>query len=113
MNKSKVSILVRSAAAIVVAFGSVALLVGCDSGTSQASAPAGPAFAAAVTTATAVAQDVPLYLDEIGRAVAVESVAIIPQVAGKIMAVHVEDGAMVKKGDLLFEIDARPFTATL
>ncbi len=66
-----------------------------------------------VTVAAAVAQDAPIYLEQIGRMVAVESVAIVPQVGGKIISVHFRDGAFVKKGDLLFQIDPRPFEATL
>jgi len=67
---------------------------------------------AAVTVMPAVAQDVPVYLDEIGKTLAIESVSIVPQVGGKIVAAHVTDGADVKKGQLLFEIDARPFQAS-
>jgi multidrug efflux system membrane fusion protein len=66
-----------------------------------------------VTAADAVAKDVPLYLDEIGTCAAVESVIIRPQVSGRITEVHFEDGAEVKKGDLLFTIDPRPYQAVL
>ena len=41
-----------------------------------------------VTTTKAVARDVPVYLDEIGRCVAPEIVSIQPQVSGKIVAIH-------------------------
>jgi multidrug efflux system membrane fusion protein len=68
---------------------------------------------AAVTVAGALTRDVPVYLEEIGKTVPVEAVAIVPQVGGKLTAVHVDDGAFVKKGDLLFEIDPRPFQAAL
>jgi multidrug efflux system membrane fusion protein len=68
---------------------------------------------AMVTAFAAVTQDVPVYLDEIGKTIAVESVAIVPQVGGKIIGAHVDDGAYVKKGQLLFEIDPRPFQASL
>jgi membrane fusion protein, multidrug efflux system len=66
-----------------------------------------------VTVATAVARDVPVYLEEIGKTVATEVVSIIPQVGGKIIAAHVQDGDEVKKGQLLFEIDPRPCEAAL
>src|SRR5437764_2371490 len=67
-----------------------------------------------VTVATALAQDVPVYLDEpVGRAVASESVTIQPQVTGMLMARNFEDGADVTKGCTLFEIDKRPFEAAL
>src|SRR5262249_21209468 len=42
---------------------------------------------------------------------AVNSVAIRPRVSGYVAAIRFDEGAMVKKGDLLFEIDARPFQA--
>lgn len=46
-----------------------------------------------------------------GRLEAVERVEIHPQVSGILTAVHFKDGSLVKKGDLLFTIDPRPFAA--
>jgi multidrug efflux system membrane fusion protein len=66
-----------------------------------------------VTVATAVAQDVPRYLDEVGHTVAREVVSIQPEVSGRITQIHFADGANLKKGDLLFTIDPRPFEAQL
>src|SRR6516225_2207103 len=66
-----------------------------------------------VTVAKASAQDVPRYLDEIGRNVAFESVNIMPQVPGRITERHFQDGENLKKGQLLFVIDPRPFKAQL
>lgn len=68
---------------------------------------------AQVTVATALTRDVPVYLTEIGKTVAVEVVSIIPQVSGKLISAAVQDGEDVKKGQLLFEIDPRPFEAML
>jgi membrane fusion protein, multidrug efflux system len=68
---------------------------------------------AAVTVAQAVAKDVPVYLDQVGKCVSREVVSIMPQIAGKITELHFTDGADVKKGDLLFTIDPRPFEAAL
>jgi multidrug efflux system membrane fusion protein len=62
-----------------------------------------------VIAATAVARDVPLYIDQIGRCVAYETVMIRPQLSGPVTAIHFADGADVKKGDRLFTIDPRPF----
>jgi multidrug efflux system membrane fusion protein len=75
-----------------------------------------PSFArppAPVTVATAVAQDVPFYLDEVGHTVAREVVSVQPQVSGTITEIHFTDGADLKKGDPLFTIDPRPFQAQL
>ncbi len=66
-----------------------------------------------VTVVQASAQDVPRYLDEIGRNVAFESVTITPQVAGTITERHFQDGENLKKGQLLFVIDPRPYKAQL
>jgi len=68
---------------------------------------------ASVTIAAAVAQDVPVYLDEVGKTVAREVVTVQPQVTGRILELHFTDGAYVHKGDLLFTIDPRPFQAAL
>ncbi|MEP7071838.1 MAG: efflux RND transporter periplasmic adaptor subunit [Verrucomicrobiota bacterium] len=66
-----------------------------------------------VFTAKASTQDVPLYLDEIGTCAAFETVQIQAQVNGQIMSRNFKDGADVKKGDPLFNIDPRPFQAAL
>ena len=68
---------------------------------------------ASVTVSTAVSRDVPVYLDEIGKNGAFESVTVTPQVGGRITERHVEDGANLQKGQLLFVIDPRPFQAQL
>ena len=68
---------------------------------------------AAVTVAQAVAKDVPVYLDDVGKCVSREVVSVMPQISGKITQLHFTDGADVKKGDLLFTIDPRPFEAAL
>jgi membrane fusion protein, multidrug efflux system len=85
------------------------VLAGCAK-----SAP--PAFErppAPVTVASAVSQNVPYYLDEVGRCVAREVVSVQPEVSGRITEIHFTDGADLKKGDALFTIDPRPFQAQL
>jgi multidrug efflux system membrane fusion protein len=59
------------------------------------------------------AMDVPVQLHEFGRLSSPESVNVQPQVNGRIMEVHFTEGQEVKKGDLLFVIDPRPFEADL
>ncbi len=68
---------------------------------------------APVVVSTAVSQDVSNYMDALGRIVAREVVSIQPQVSGRITKIHFTDGANVKKGQLLFTIDPRPFEANL
>jgi membrane fusion protein, multidrug efflux system len=69
--------------------------------------------AAWVTAVKAVLRDVPVYIDEIGTCTAYEVVAIRAQATGQIVAINFTDGADVKKGDLLFTIDPRPYQAAL
>jgi len=66
-----------------------------------------------VTVAAAVSQDVPVYLDEVGRTVAREVVSVLPEVSGRITEIRFTDGADLKKGDPLFVVDPRPFQAQL
>src|SRR6201997_4741460 len=57
--------------------------------------------------------DVPIQIHEFGRASSPANVNVQPQVSGRIMEVHFVQGEDVKKGDLLFVIDPRPFQANL
>ena len=98
----------RPGIALLIA-ASIAVLAGCVNKAQQSfQRPPAP-----VTVATAVAQDVSMYLDSLGKIVARETVAIQPQVSGRILQLHFTDGANVKKGQLLFTIDPRPFEANL
>jgi multidrug efflux system membrane fusion protein len=56
---------------------------------------------------------VPFYLDEIGTTGSFETVQIKAQVTGQIVSREFTDGGDVKKGDLLFKIDPRPYEAVL
>ena len=94
-------------AAVLVAGG---LLAGCSKKT--AGPPPGPP-PRNVMTAKVITKDVPLYLDEIGTCSAEETVQVQAQVTGKIIGRHFQDGAEVKKGDLLFTIDPRSYQAVL
>jgi membrane fusion protein, multidrug efflux system len=68
---------------------------------------------APVEVTQATSQDVPTYLDAIGKTVAREVVSIQPQVSGRITGIHFIDGANVQLGQLLFTIDPRPFEANV
>jgi RND family efflux transporter MFP subunit len=60
-----------------------------------------------------VAREVLDWDEYTARLEAVESVEVRPRVSGYLQAINFEDGAMVKKGDCLFEIDPRPYEAKL
>jgi multidrug efflux system membrane fusion protein len=88
----------------------VLLVAACSRNNVQAAGVGAPP-APLVTVIQASAQDVPRYLDEIGRNGAYESVTVTPQVGGRIVERHFQDGENLKKGQLLFVIDPRPYKA--
>jgi len=89
-----------------------AVSVSCSRNNVQAQGPATlpPPL---VTVVQATAQDVPRYLDEIGRNIAFESVNVTPQVGGQVIERHFQDGENLRKGQLIFVIDPRPYKAQL
>lgn len=66
-----------------------------------------------VRVATAVRKTVPLDVHVIGAGEAYSTVSIKAQVSGELVGVHFREGDFVKKGQLLFTIDRRPFDAAL
>src|SRR3989449_4291643 len=79
--------------------------VGCK----KASAPQqGPL---PVNVVTVVEKEVNEWDEFTGRLDPVESVEIRPRVSGHITEIHFEAGAIIKKGDLLYVIDPRPYQA--
>jgi multidrug efflux system membrane fusion protein len=86
------------------------LLTGCANKAAQQAFERPPA---PVSVSMAIAQDVPTYLDAVGKTVAREVVSVQPQVSGRIVKIHFTDGADVSKGAMLFTIDPAPFEAAL
>ena len=66
-----------------------------------------------VRTAVAVAQNVPHFLSGLGTATPSSDVLVRSRVDGQLMALHFTEGQRVEAGDLLAEIDPRPFQAAL
>ncbi len=66
-----------------------------------------------VLVAKATTHDVPIEIQAVGNVQAYSSVSIRSQITGKIVEVHFQEGQEVKKGDMLFTIDPRPFEAAL
>src|SRR5690242_20904778 len=95
----------RNYARFAACFGLAALLANCGDQQKQAAAPPPPS----VTVAEPVKRTVFDYDEYVGRFVAVDSVEIRARVSGYLDKIHFTDGQLVKKGELLFTIDKRPF----
>ncbi|MFV5660686.1 multidrug efflux RND transporter periplasmic adaptor subunit AdeF [Acinetobacter pittii] len=76
-------------------------------------APTSAQQAATVDISNVISKTITDWQEYSGRLEAIDQVDIRPQVSGKLIAVHFKDGSLVKKGDLLFTIDPRPFEAEL
>ena len=94
----------------------VLALAACGRGGSESSA-GGPGAGATpdvpVTVATARTRDVPLEITAVGTVQPTTTVDVLAQVGGTLTRVAFRDGQDVRKGDLLFTIDPRPFQAAL
>lgn len=66
-----------------------------------------------VTTTRVVTKAVPLMIPAVGSAEALQTVQIRAQVTGQLSAIHFTEGQEVRKGQLLFTLDPRPFEAAL
>src|SRR5262245_4672231 len=86
-----------------------AALIGCSGGPSQPAAPEPPA----IPVSRPVSRQVTDYVDFTGRTDAVEAVDVRARVTGYLVKLPFKEGAEVKKGDLLFEVDPRPYQAQL
>ncbi|MGP3131047.1 MdtA/MuxA family multidrug efflux RND transporter periplasmic adaptor subunit [Serratia marcescens] len=120
--------LLAAAIAIIVAvlawshFSAVQPTAGTTPGAHQAAGKTGAGRAAGgrrgapmspVQAATATQQTVPRYLSGLGTATAANTVTVTSRVDGQLMAIHFTEGLQVKAGDLLAEIDPRPFQVQL
>jgi multidrug efflux system membrane fusion protein len=95
----------------IAAAGLAATLASCSDATGKAVPVAAATGQPPVSAATVVEKTVAETQEFSGRLEAVDVVAIRPRVGGFITAVHLKPGGEVRKGDVLFEIDPRPFRA--
>ena len=79
----------------------------------EAAAAKKPVPSAPISTTTARKGDIGVYINALGTVTPVYTATITSRVDGQITNVAYTEGQMVKKGDLLIEIDARPYQAAL
>ncbi len=86
-------------------------LAACSKGDGGSGAGGGAPPAPAVSVATVIQKEVSDVDEFSGRFEATDFVEVRPRVTGYLTKVHFKPGSLVKKGDLLFTIDPRPFEA--
>ncbi|QGZ42497.1 multidrug efflux system membrane fusion protein [Pseudoduganella flava] len=109
-NTNKLTALARPIVAALAAAGLAVTLAGCEEATGKtAEAPAagGPPISAALVIEKPITETQEFS----GRLEAIDRVEIRSRVAGFITAVNFKPGSEVKKGDVLFVIDPRPYQA--
>jgi multidrug efflux system membrane fusion protein len=89
----------------------IALLTGVLSACTRTAAQPAEPPPPKVTVAEVLSREVTEWDEFTGRIEAVNTVAIRPRVSGLVSAVRFEEGAIVRVGDLLYQIDPRPFQA--
>jgi len=89
--------------------GAAALLAACSMGPARVDAH----DPVPVTVGKVIQKDVPVLLSEIGSVEPYSTVAIKAQIGGELVEVGFHEGQDVRKGDLLFRIDPRPYEAAL
>ena len=99
----RISLALLAAALLLSAFG-------CSGGNVRAAAPPP---APVVEVAPVIQKDVPVQGEWVGTLEGYVNAQIQPQVSGYLVRQDYHEGAFVKKGQLLFEIDPRPFQAAL
>jgi membrane fusion protein, multidrug efflux system len=105
--------LLLGAVAVLAAAGIVAAVRGgLWYGGAEAQAPRlSAARAVPIEVAAAVKKAVPVRIEVLGSVTPIASVAVKPRVDSEITEVHFRDGAMVRKGELLFSLDSRTLEA--
>ena len=86
------------------------LLAGCGKGDEQAAAPPPPV---PVKVAPPIVRDVPVTVESVGQTRGSVEVEVRARVEGFIDAVRFEEGRPVRKGDVLYIIDPKPYVAAV
>jgi len=111
LKKDVRGVRLTSAAIVIILAAVCAISSGCTSADSkqQKAQAAGPPRAVSVAVAPVMKQDVPVYLSGLGAVTAFNTANIKSRVDGQIMKVNFREGQEVREGDLLIEIDSRPY----
>jgi membrane fusion protein, multidrug efflux system len=99
--------------AALILLAMTAILSGCSTADPKQKAQAAAPRTVSVAVAPVKQQDMPVYLTGLGSVTAFNTANIKSRIDGQIMHVNVREGQTVKQGELLIEIDSRPYQVQL
>jgi len=91
----------------------ITVIAGFGAGCRDTSSAVGPPPAPAVRVELVVQKDVPITAEWVGTLVGYINAQIRSRVSGHLVSQNYKEGSLVKTGDLLFQVDARPFQTAL
>src|SRR5215475_1800727 len=109
--RRKVIISTISAVAVAAIVGALVVTHRFPSKAASAGTPAVPT--APVVAGTVTSHDVPIYLQGVGTVIAYNTVIVRSQIQGQIVSINFTEGQAVHTGDLLAQIDPRPYQAMI
>jgi multidrug efflux system membrane fusion protein len=99
----------RTLAVLGFGLAQAGAVAGCEQQPPEVAPPQAPV----VPVSQPVQRDVTDFVDLTGRTDAVNTVTIVPRVTGYLVKMPFKEGSLVKKDELLFEVDPRPYKAQL
>ncbi len=94
-------------------FSAAFLFSSCAKSGTTSSQPQKKARTVLIKAAPVLQKTIPQILSAIGTVQAISTISVQPQVTGKLAEVYFKEGDLVKRGELLFKIDPRPFQIAL
>jgi membrane fusion protein, multidrug efflux system len=106
------TIILAVALVAVLALGGALAVAQRLPGARKAALPT-PVPSVPVVAGTVTSHDVPIYLEGVGTVIAYNTVVIRSQIQGQLVSINFTEGQTVKTGDLLAQIDPRPYQAQI
>lgn len=100
-------------AGVSLLFALIFLNLACTGRSTEAAGARRDPMSVPVVVATVSQKDVPVSIDVIGNIEAYSTISVKAQIGGELTKVSFKEGDFVKKGDLLFTVDPRPYEAAL
>jgi multidrug efflux system membrane fusion protein len=104
--------LIQTVLLIVILAGGTGLALMAKSASKSSAAPAAPPQVP-IVAGTVAQHDVPIYLTGVGTVVAFNTAVVRSQIQGQLVSINFTEGQTVRAGDLLAQIDPRPYQAQI